>query len=423
MNTHVPLTLIGLSHKTAPVEIREKIALSKEEQIDVHRRLLDEFHLKGVLTLSTCNRTEVYLSGDLTESELQHIREWLDNFKQTTCFARDDYTYIFRGKEAVRHFFDVAAGLDSQVVGEPQITNQVKEAYHLAHQGQVTDALLNKLFSYGLQAQKHVRSETFLSDGAVSVSFAGVELAKKIFTSLADKTVLLIGAGETAELAALHFLDKGVGRILIANRTFSKASELANRFKGEAYELDELKHILSETDIVISATSATEYVLTRETVEPQLRHRRYDPLFLIDLAIPRDLDPELNELDNVYLYNLDDLNEVVQLNLERRKQEIPRANKIIQEHVREFINWLSTHASSQIIHRLKRYFDDLRKAELKRLNSRLPAEGMEQIDYLTESLVNKILHQHIQLLKKNIRNPELYEQYLEFLHELYEIDK
>jgi len=287
----------------------------------------------------------------------------------------------------------------------------------------VTDALLNKLFNYGLQAQNHVRSETFLSDGAVSVSFAGVELAKKIFTSLADKTVLLIGAGETAELAALHFLDKGVGRILIANRTFSKASELANRFKGEAYELGELKHILSETDIVISATSATEYVLTRETVEPQLRHRRYDPLFLIDLAIPRDLDPELNELDNVYLYNLDDLNEVVQLNLERRKQEIPRANKIIQEHVREFINWLSTHASSQIIHRLKRYFDDLRKAELKRLNSRLPAEGMEQIDYLTESLVNKILHQHIQLLKKNIRNPELYEQYLEFLHELYEIDK
>ncbi len=423
MNTHIPLTLIGISHKTAPVEIREKIAFAKDEQIAVQKSLLNAFDLKGVLTVSTCNRTEVYLSGDLTPEEIPPIREHLNTFKQSTIFTHPQYIYVFQGKEAVHHFFEVASGLDSQVIGEPQITAQVKEAYQLAHEIHATDALLNKLFSFGLQAQKHVRSETFLSDGAVSVSFAGVELARKIFTGLADRTVLLIGAGETAELAAGHFLDKGVGRILIANRTFEKAAELAERFKGEAFSLDEIPSLLAQTDIIISATSATDYVLTREMVEPHLKNRPYNPLFLIDLAIPRDLDPEMDALDNVYLYNLDDLNEVVKMNLGRRKQEIPKAQKIITEYVKQFTDWLSTHASSQIIHRLKHYFEELRLAELKRLNSRLPEDGKEQIEYLTESLMNKILHQHIQLLKKNIRNPELYEQYLEFLHELYEIEK
>ncbi len=423
MNTQIPLTLIGISHKTAPVEIREAVAFGKDEQEYIYGHLLNEFQLKGLLILSTCNRTELYLSGTLHGEELHAIRQWLGRFKKTDHFTNEQYFYLYQGKEAVDHFFKVISGLDSQLIGEPQITGQVKEAYNLAHDSGSSDALLNKLFSYGLEAEKHVRSETFLSDGAVSVSFAGVELARKIFTRLNDKTVLLIGAGETAELAAVHFMDKGVGRILIANRTFRNGEALAAKFKGEAYRLEELNKILPETDIVISATSGTDYIITREQIEPFIKKRPYRPLFLIDLAIPRDLDPALDELDNVYLYNLDDLTEITKMNLERRKQEIPKALKIIQEHVHEFMGWLSTHASSQIIHRLKNYFEELRRAELKRLNSRLPEEGKAQIEYLTESLMNKVLHQHIRLLKKNIRNPELYEQYLEFLHELYEIEK
>ncbi len=373
--------------------------------------------------LSTCNRTEIYLSGDLSINEINEIRVWLNSFKKCNCFTSDEYFYVYQGKEATYHFFKVVSGLDSQIIGEPQITGQVKEAYNLSHDSHSTDALLNKLFNYGLQAQKKVRNETFLSDGAVSVSFAGVELARKIFTGLGDKKALLIGAGDTAELAAMHFLEKGVGQIYIANRTFDKAEVLAKRFNGEAFTLDQLPWVLGEVDIVISATASTEFILTREVVEPILKKRSQNPLFIIDLAIPRDIDPELDTLDTVYLYNLDDLNEIVQMNLAKRKKEIPKAEKIILQHVHEFVQWISTHASSQIINQLREYFEQLRKRELVRLRSRLPDEGMEHVEYLTESIINKIMHQHIKLLKKNINNPQLYEQYLDFLFEMYEFEK
>ncbi len=423
MNTHIPLILIGISHKTAAVKIREEVAFSKEEQVLACASLKQQFQLNGVLILSTCNRTEIYLSGDLEESEFQNLLHALNDLKKTTYFTSDEYVYSLKGKEAVFHFFRVVSGLDSQVLGEPQITGQAKEAYNLAYENHCTDALLNKLFNFALQAQKRVRNETFLSDGAVSVSYAGVELARKIFTSLENKKALLIGAGETAELAALHFMEKGVGNIFIANRTYSKAEDLAKKFRGEAYGLDQLSQILGEVDIVISATASTEYVITREMFEPLQKQRNNKPIFLIDLAIPRDIDPELDELDSVYLYNLDDLNEVVQMNIQKRQKEVPKAEKILLRFVHDFVQWISTHASSQIINQLRRYFEELRQHELTRLRSRLPQEGMDQIEYLTESLMNKILHRHIKLLKENVKNPQVYEQYIEFLAELYEFEK
>jgi len=420
MNTHIPLSLIGISHKTAPVEIRESLAFSKDEQKKLIQVLPEKFDIRGLIILSTCNRTELYLSSELQEDQLNALREFLNQFKNCSYFTSSSYLYSFKGKEAVFHFFRVISGLDSQILGEPQITGQVKEAYYQSYELHGTDALLNKLVNYGLQAEKKVRTETFLSDGAVSVSYAGVELARKIFTNLTDKVALLIGAGDTAELAAQHFMEKGVGKIFIANRTFEKAQELARRFAGEAYQLTEITNIIEQVDIVISATSSTDYVLTREMVEPICKKRARRPLFLIDLAIPRDIDPELDELDSIYLYNLDDLNEVVQSNLNKRKKEIPKAEKIILHHVHEFVEWLSTHASSRIINRLRNYFEGLRKHELQRLKSRLPREGFEQVEYLTESITNKILHQHIKLLKANLKDPKKYEQYLEFLEALYE---
>ncbi len=422
MNTNIPLSLIGISHKTAKVDVREELAFSREEQRLLLEQLPPKFDLRGLIVLSTCNRTELYLSGEFDDQRLLQLRQYLNTFKNCTFFTDDNITYVLNGKEAVFHFFRVISGLDSQILGEPQITGQVKEAYHCAYEAQQTDALLNKLINYGLQAEKKVRTETFLSDGAVSVSYAGVELARKIFTNLEDKVALLIGAGETAELASQHFMEKGVGKILIANRTFEKARELARRFSGEAYHLQDLPQIINQIDIVISATSSTDYVLTREMVEPVQKKRAHRPLFLIDLAIPRDIDPELDALDSIYLYNLDDLNEVVQSNLNKRKKEIPKAEKIILHYVHEFVEWLSTHASSQIIHRLRNYFDTVRKNELQRLRSRLPQEGFDQIEYLTASITNKILHQHIKLLKSSLNQPQQYEQYLEFLEALYEFE-
>jgi len=423
MNTHIPLSLIGISHKTAPVEIREALAFSKDEQQTLIHLLPAKFHLGGTIILSTCNRTELYLSGEVEDDRLQELRQYLNEFKHCDYFTNDQFLYSLKGKEAVFHFFQVISGLDSQILGEPQITGQVKNAYQMAYELNGTDALLNKLVNYGLQAEKKVRSQTFLSDGAVSVSYAGVELARKIFTNLNDKIALLVGAGETAELAAQHFMEKGVGKIMIANRTYQKAQELAEKFAGEAFPLNELPNIIHQVDIVISATSSTDYVLTREMIEPYNKKRSNSPLFLIDLAIPRDIDPELDELDFVYLYNLDDLNEVVQSNLTKRQKEVPKAEKIILHYVHEFVEWLSTHASSQIINRLRSYFETLRKNELQRLKSRLPQQGFENVEYLTESITNKILHQHIKLLKANLKNPIKYEQYLEFLESLYEFNE
>jgi glutamyl-tRNA reductase len=423
MKRELPLTLIGISYKTASIEIREAVAFSKEEQDFLIRQLINLFNLKGIMIISTCNRTEIYLSGELTATEITAIRKWLNEYKNCEYFTDDCYFYVFRGKEVVTHFFQVISGLDSQIVGEPQITGQVKEAYRLAYNCGGTDTFLNKLINYGLQAQKKVRRETFLSEGAVSVSYAAVELARKIFTELNKRSVMLIGAGETAELAAQHFREKGVGRILVVNRTLDKAQSLAAKFSGEAYTLDNLPALLAKVDIVLSATSSQGYILTREMIEKFQKNRPYNPLFLIDLAIPRDIDPAVDHLDSIYLYNLDDLEEIVHTNLAKRHQELPRARKIILQSVESFAQWVSTHASSHIINHLSLYFENLRKHELKRLRSRLPHEEMPQIEYLTESLMKKILHQHIRLLRATVKKPQLYQQYLNFLSDLYEFEK
>lgn len=423
MQNNIPIALVGISHKTAPVEVRERASFSADEQVEALHTIKDIFRITGCQVLSTCNRTEIFITGEEYRDELPKIKEWLNAFKRVDYFTNDRLVYTYFGEEAVNHFFQVISGLDSMIVGEPQITGQVKDAYNRAHQEHTTDTLLNKLFNYGLQAEKKIRSETFLTDGAVSVSFAGVELARKIFTSLEGKKALLVGAGETAELAALHFLDKGVKQITIANRTAAKAEELAEKFAGEAVGLDRLGEVLEDADIVISATSSTEYVISRGIMEQVSRQRHHRPVFLIDLAIPRDIDPKIDRLDGVYLYNLDDLHEIVEMNLEKRKQEIPKSLKIVDEYLNAFKKWASTHSVSATISRLKEYFDSVRKGELERLHKRLPENGMDEIDYLTCSIMNKLMHQHIKLLKNNVGDPQSHQKNVEFVHKLYELDQ
>ena len=424
MSDQIPLGLIGISHKTAPVEVREKVALSDEEQKIAVRYIMDNFRADGCMVLSTCNRTEIYVSNNNIESTIEHIKSWLNDFKKCAEYTDDSITYGLQDANVVEHFFKVLSGLDSQIIGEQQITGQVKDSYDLTHNLNGTDSLINKLFNFAMQAKKKVHNETFLSDGTVSISFAGVELARKIFSDLTNKNVLLVGAGKTAELAAYHFRENGVKNINVVNRTFERAQELAEKFDGKAYKLEDLPVVLMETDIVISATSSKDYVVTADLIRPISKKRHHRPIFLIDLAIPRDIDPAIDHIDGVFLYNLDDLQEIVKANLEKRKKEIPKSLKIINEYVHEFKKWVSMNSMSSLVGRLKRKLDTLRLNEIDRLKAKLPQNGYKaEIDHLTESIINKVVRQHVKSLKKVAHDPELYKQQVEMILNIYELDK
>jgi len=422
MNSNIPIYLIGISHKTAPVAIREQAAIDSGEQERVIQTLISEFNLDGCMIISTCNRTEIYISGHLTEDSQKQIRRRLNQLKNTDIFENDEHIYVYSGERAVAHFFQVISGLDSQIIGEPQITGQVKDGYQLARELKSTGALINKLLEFGLQTGKRIRNETFLSNGAVSVSFAGVELARKIFGDLSGKQVLLIGAGETAELAAMHFGDKGVSKIHIANRTLQKAETLAEKFRGSAYALDALPQVLQTSDIVISATASIDYLVTQDMMKQGSRERRSQPIILIDLAIPRDIEPAVQKIENVYLYNLDALQEIVRFNLKKREKEIPAALEIVDEMVSTYESWSKVHSLGSFFEQLTQQFETLRKNELARLNSRLPEEGREEVEYLTQSLLNKILHKHISFLKQSALNSSNHAREMEIIRKIYGMD-
>lgn len=422
MNEFIPVGLFGISHHTASVEIREKATLSETSQKEAIQKITSSFRTDGCFILSTCNRTEVYISSEYVQTKLPIIRKWMNTASGCNCFTDDKITYVKYGNDTVEHFFKVISGLDSQIIGERQITGQVQKSYEISHSINCTDNVLNRMFNFGMQVKRKVHNDTFLSDGTVSVSFAGVELARKIFSDLTNKEVLLIGAGKTAELAAYHFMEKNVKQINVANRTLAKAEKMARELKGEAFQLRELPKALQGADIVISATSGKSFILDYFLVKPVSKKRRYKPLFLIDLAVPRDIDPEVNHIDGIYLYNLNDLNNIVKDNLEKRKLEIPKAMIIIKEYMEEFKQWISTYAMSAIIKRLKEHLEIMRVRELERFRKKLPSESINEIDDLTQSIINKLLRQHIKLLKKNKGNSELYQQQLDLIYDLYKPD-
>ncbi len=420
---HLPVGVIGISHKTAPVEIRDSVAFSEEEKKRALKEIRDSFQVDGCMIISTCNRTEIYTSGIDLREEFGKIRQWLNDFKKCHYFTDENLTYEMHGTEAVRHYFKLICGIDSQIVGETQIAGQLKESYDLAHTVETTDSVLNKLFNFAMQAKKRVRNETYLCDGTVSVSFAGVELARKIFNSLRNKEIVVIGAGKTAELAAFHFMENNMKKIHVVNRTYEKAKKLAGSYNGQAYSLDKLPLALKQADVVISATSSREYIITPELINPIARERHHDPFFLIDLAVPRDIDPSVEEVDGIFLYNMDDLQEIVELNLKKRRKEIPKSLKIVSEFAHEFQKWNSNNSMASIAGRLKKHLDTLRLNEIDRLKNRLPEEGWSEVDYLTESIINKVVRQHMKSLKKYSGNPERYQQHVDMIFNLYKVDK
>jgi len=394
------IVLLGVNHKSTPLAIREKLALSGgyEEPLAALGRLdsLNEYYL-----LSTCNRVEVLF----TCSDVQLARRQVLDMLFAGRVTREEVAgciYQYEDEDAIQHLFLVASSLDSMIVGEAQILGQLKEAYRFASEKKTSGLVLNKLLHKSFSVAKRVRTETRIGASAVSISYAAVELGRKIFGDLRDKRVMLIGAGEMAELAAEHLVGQGVGEVVVANRTLERAVTLAKRFHGRAISLEELVDQLEHVDIIVSSTGATDLILTREDVQPVMRRRRNQPLFFIDIAVPRDLDPAINELDNIYLYDIDDLNNVVEMNKSERDKEAVKAARIVDEETYKFSGWLENMEVTPTIIELRILADQICKKELARTLGRLDSLSLKEkksIEKMAAVISSKMLHHPLQYLK------------------------
>lgn len=394
------LILLGVNHKTTPVEVREKMALSSgyEEPL----RVLDDVPgIKEYYLLSTCNRVELLLVAEPDAELVNNILHFLFGEKLSREQCRE-YLYLYYDNEAVDHLFRVAASLDSMIVGEAQILGQLKEAYRYAAKFNCTGPLLNRLLHKSFSVAKRVRSETGIGSSAVSISYAAVQLAKKIFGNLKDKRVLLVGAGEMAELAAEHLVGQGVQEVVVVNRTLSRAVDLAKRFNGSAASLEELSSQLEKVDIIISSTGAPGIVIEKDDVKPLMRSRKNKPLFFIDIAVPRDLDPELNELENVFLYDIDDLSTVVEMNKSARDQEAVKAGRIVEEDTLKFMRWYEGLSLTPTISALRKKTDQICKSELEKTLSRLNGlsdADRKNLEKMVSSIGSKLMHDPLTYLK------------------------
>jgi glutamyl-tRNA reductase len=420
----VHLVVVGVSHKTAPLELRARLALGDEEATRFARRLLEHDSVAEALALSTCNRAELYLFADDTLAAEQLALTGLAGLADTTVADLRPSVYSFSGDAAIAHLFRVSASLDSMVVGEAQILAQIKDAYQNACGSGCTSTVFNKLFRHALEVGKRVRSETSIGERPVSVSSAAVELARQVLGKLDDRTVLVIGAGETSELTARHLRAHGASRILVANRTLAAAEQLAAQCGGAAVAFEALDEHLREADIVISSTSSPGYVLDRARVAAALHRRRRGPVFMIDIAVPRDLDPEIEHVDDVFLYDIDDLKGVVERNRAEREREAERAERIVAEELAKMDEWLAGLEVVPTIALLRSAVDGIREGELQRLGARLDdltPHQREQVELLTTSIVNKILHMPTVRMKELAGERDSY-VYVDALRQLFGLD-
>ncbi|UCG13277.1 MAG: glutamyl-tRNA reductase [Deltaproteobacteria bacterium] len=397
------IVLIGLNHKTAPVEIRERFAVVCLDTTEPLERLTKLQDLKETFYVSTCNRMEVLFTTSTLDRGIGMATAFLAEIYGQTSAAVKPYLYTYIDQEAVKHLFRVGCSLDSMVVGESQILGQIKQAYRRATKARTTGVILNRLLHKSFSVAKRVRTETRIGSSAVSVSYAAVELAKKIFHDLKGKRALLIGAGDMAELASEHLLANGVDQVIVANRTLDRALALARRFHGTTVAWEEFPEELRRVDIIISSTGAPEPILSAEQVKQRMRARRNRPLFLIDIAVPRDIDPAVNRIDNVYLYNIDDLQGIVEMNQAERLKEAAQAEHIIAAEALKFEAWLRTLEVVPTIVSLREKAEQIRVTEVDKTLSQLQSLSGEQVaalHVLTESVVNKLLHDPILFLKR-----------------------
>jgi len=416
------LYAVGLSHRTAPVELRESVDFGRGG-VD---RALASLAARGIgreiVVLSTCNRAEVYAVGD-TEATAEGVRRFFSEYHNIAHGQMAEHLYVRNGADAARHLFRVAAGLDSLVVGEPQILGQVKAAYAAAHAAHCTAALTNRLFHSAFAAGKRVRAETGLGEGAVSISYAAIALAKKIFGDLKGRNVLILGAGEMAKLTGVHLQAQHVKQITIASRTLSTAETLAAHLGGTAVAWEALDSALQAADIVVTATGASEPVLTRARIEEAMRPRRGRALFIIDIALPRDVESAAGDLEQVILYNIDDLQTIVQENLARRAAELAHAEAIVAEEVTKFVAWMQSREIVPTVVALRQRFEAIRQSELARLESKLaglPPEARSRVDEVTRLIVEKLLLTPTEQLK-SVSDEAMIVAYADALNRLFSL--
>ncbi len=423
------ILVVGLSHKTAPIELRERLNVPEQELPKPLEMMGEAADLVERMLVATCNRVEVYaVTEGAIPKAAEAITDCLSAYRNVAKTEFLDKLYVHTGAEAVRHVFRVASSLDSMVVGEPQILGQVKAAYSVAQAREATGIILNNLMEQAFHVAKRVRSETAIASSAVSVSSAAVELARKIFGDLTGRSVLILGAGEMAELALRHLLDDGVRSVLVANRSYDRAVALARQFEGRAVTFESFRQEMVGADIVISATSAPHVILKKEDMQAVIQQRRHRPIFLIDIADPRDIDPTCNEVDNVYLYNIDHLQSVVEANLKERRREAERAEPIIEREVGVFLTWLRSLDVVPTIVSLRQRLEEIRGAELQKALGRigdLTPDQREAVTALSHAMVNKILHQPMTELKRRaaLQDGHLYTNVLRRLFGLEEKDK
>jgi len=402
------IILIGLNHRTAPVEIRERLSISDEKMGEALCKLISDPIIEEGFIISTCNRVEVCAIVKETHKGFDAVKQFMArSHPDLSPETLDPCLYMHASGNALRHLFRVASSLDSMIIGEPQILGQIKDAFDHAILHKTTGLVLTKALKKAISVAKRIRTETKIAESAVSISYAAVELAKKIFGKLDKKSVLLIGAGEMAELAARHFVNSGVESIAIANRSYDRALELAKTFNGIPIKFEDFTSEMVKSDIVLCSAGAPHYLIKPAEVEKVIGLRQNRPIFFIDISVPRNIDPKINDLDNVFLYDIDDLQVAVETNLESRKKEALKAEDIITGEIEQFARWFKSLDAVPMIVAIKERAERIRLGELEKIAGKLgdlsPVQ-LQALEALTASIVNKLLHKPLTTLKAEVHS-------------------
>ncbi len=430
------ISIFGINHKTAPVDIREKVAFPADRINAVLNNAKLTVGLNEVAIISTCNRTEVIYYADVGSSEpldssrseghrlkFQQIVEWVAAESGLSNHEVEPFVYHHQDKTAIEHTMKVACGLDSMVLGEPQILGQVKDAYAYANQAGTIGFYLNRLFQQTFSLAKRVRTETQIGASAVSVAYAGVVLAKRIFSDFSSIKVLFIGAGETIELSARHLAAQGVTQMNVANRTIERAQGLVDEFGAVAYGLSSLPELVVDADIIVSSTASQLPIIGKGLIEKAIKQRKYRRIFILDLAVPRDVEPEVSGLSDVYLYTIDDMQDVVKENLKQREDAAKEAETIIQQHVEKYLAWLKSLSSLELLKSFREKFQQIKQDELERAYAKLKAneEPEKVMDEITSRLINKFMHSPSKIIRQIGEDNE--QEKLAFLAEIFNLNK
>ncbi len=419
------MNLIGISinHRTSPIEIREAVYLSKEDQFELISKLKSDVLREGFV-LSTCNRTEIFGIPLNNKIKCNSLFESLIKFKKFDGLTKD-IIETYEKEQALKHLAGVASGIDSLIIGDSQILSQCKEAFRASVDADFSDTTTRKIFDFAARVGKRSINETQIAQGAVTVSYAAIQVIEKIFSNLSKKEALIIGAGETSELAAIHLNSRNIGKITITNRTSEKASQLAKKISGNAINFDEFKDQLYKFDIIISATSAKDFIVTYDDIKKAISKRKGTPIFIMDIAIPRDIDPSVKNIDNVFYNDIDSLNIIVDQNLKQRKQEIPLVENIIEEEVNNFYSWYNTLGVVPTIKSLRSFFESIELDELNKIRNKISDEDFIKMEDMGKRLIGRILHNptvKLRELAERGDNTEIANQYTSILKHLFDLD-